>query len=269
MSAFGDAHEPVERCVTYTLSDSDNNRIPLVRASTGKSGHSVARFETPQVEEGTYSLIAEPVGTDEEYIATVRISKSNPIFIETDKPIYKPGQTVHGRILLLSNNLKPIEDFVELEIADAKGIKVFRETLETNGFGVATFDLPLSAEPNLGTWKIKAEAGESKSVVDIEVERYVLPKFEIETEIGKNWFLVSDTIAGTVSANYFFGKSVDGSVEIEAVRYTGTWDIQRNSRERLCRVRTASSRVDRRDLWCRRAGESHVKHLGHGYRKSH
>jgi len=103
MSAFGDAHEPVERCVTYTLSDSDNNRIPLVRASTGKSGHSVARFETPQVEEGTYSLIAEPVGTDEEYIATVRISKSNPIFIETDKPIYKSGQTVHGRILLLTH----------------------------------------------------------------------------------------------------------------------------------------------------------------------
>ncbi len=224
MSAFGDAHEPVERCVTYTLSDSDNNRIPLVRASTGKSGHSVARFETPQVEEGTYSLIAEPVGTDQEYIATVRISKSNPIFIETDKPIYKPGQTVHGRILLLSNNLKPIEDSVELEIADAKGIKVFRETLETNGFGVATFDLPLSTEPNLGTWKIKAEAGESKSVVDIEVERYVLPKFEIETEIGKDWFLVSDQIAGTVSANYFFGKSVDGSVEIEAVKYTGTWE---------------------------------------------
>ncbi len=224
MSAFGDAHEPVERCVTYTLSDSENARTPLVRASTGKSGHSVARFETPEVEEGTYSLIAEPVGTDQEYIATVHISKSNPIFIETDKPIYKPGQTVHGRILLLSNNLKPIEDSVELEIADANGIKVFRETLETNGFGVAAFDLPLSTEPNLGTWKIKAEAGESKSVVDIEVERYVLPKFEIETEIGKNWFLVSDPIEGTVSANYFFGKSVDGSVEIEAVRYTGTWE---------------------------------------------
>ncbi|MBA1342515.1 MAG: hypothetical protein C5S52_02835 [ANME-2 cluster archaeon] len=224
MSAFGDAHEPVERCVTYTLSDSENTKTPLVRASTGKSGHSVARFETPQVEEGTYSLIAEPVGTDQEYIATVRISKSNPIFIETDKPIYKPGQTVHGRILLLNNNLKPVEDSVELEIADANGIKVFREALETNGFGVATFDLPLSSEPNLGTWKIKAEAGESKSVVDIEVERYVLPKFEIETATREDWFIVSDQIAGTVSANYFFGKPVDGSVEIEAVRYTGTWE---------------------------------------------
>ncbi|PXF60021.1 MAG: alpha-2-macroglobulin [Candidatus Methanogaster sp.] len=224
MSAFGDAHEPVERCVRYTLSDRDNNSIPLVRASTGKSGHSVARFETPEVEEGTYSLIAEPVGTGEEYTATVRISKSNPIFIETDKPIYKPGQTVHGRILLLNNNLKPVEDSVKLEIADASGIKVFRETLETNGFGVAAFDLPLSAEPNLGTWKIKAEAGESKSVVDIEVERYVLPKFEVETATREDWFLVSDRITGTVSANYFFGKPVDGSVEIEAVRYTGTWE---------------------------------------------
>jgi len=61
-------------------------------------------------------------------------------------------------------------------------------------------------------------------VVDIEVERYVLPKFEIETATRGDWFLVSDLIEGAVSANYFFGKPVDGSVEIEAVRYTGTWE---------------------------------------------
>ncbi len=225
MSAFsGVEHEPAERCVQYTLLDSNKKSIPLVRASTGGSGHSVAQFEVPELEEGTYSLIAQPVGADTEYTAAVRVSKSNPIFIETDKPIYKPGQTIHGRILLLNNNLKPLEDSVELEIADAKGIKVFRETLETNNFGVATFDLPLSTEPNLGTWKIKSESGESKSIVDIEVERYVLPKFEVEATVQKDWFLVSDSITGAVSANYFFGKPVAGSVEIEAVRYVGTWE---------------------------------------------
>jgi CD109 antigen len=225
MSAFaGKEHVPAERCVEYALADSKETRIPLVRTSTGKSGHSIARFEVPPIEEGTYSLIAKPVGTDEEYTATVRVLKSNPIFIETDKPIYKPGQTIHGRILLLNNNLLPLADSVELEIADAKGIKVFRETLETNDFGVSTFDLPLSTEPNLGTWKIKAVSGESKSVVDIRVERYVLPKFEIEIGVQKDWFLVSDQVTGTISANYFFGKPVEGSLEIEAVKYVGTWE---------------------------------------------
>ena len=225
MSAFaGKEHAPTKRQVEYALLDSEETKVPLVRASTGKSGHSVARFEVPPIEEGTYSLIAEPVGTDERYNATVRVLKSNPIFIETDKPIYKPGQTIHGRVILLNNNLLPLADSVELEIADAKGIKIFRETLETNVFGVSTFDLPLSTEPNLGTWKIKAVSGESKSVVDIRVERYVLPKFEIESDVLKDWFLVSDQITGTVSANYFFGKPVEGSVEIEAIRYVGTWE---------------------------------------------
>ena len=225
MSAFaGDEHIPTERNIEYALLDSNETKVPLVRASTGESGHSVARFEVPLIEEGTYSLVAEPVGTDEAYTATVRVLKSNPIFIETDKPIYKPGQTIHGRILLLNNNLLPLADSVELEIADAKGIKVFRETLGTNDFGVATFDLPLSTEPNLGTWKIKAVSGESKAVLDIRVECYVLPKFKIEPDIRKDWFLVSDLITGTVSANYFFGKPVDGSLEIEASKYVGTWE---------------------------------------------
>ena len=225
MSAFtGDEHIPAERHIECALLDSNKTKVSLVRASTGESGHSVARFEVPLIEEGTYSLVAEPVGTDESYTATVRVLKSNPIFIETDKPIYKPGQTIHGRLLLLNNNLLPLADSVELEIADAKGIKVFRETLGTNDFGVATFDLPLSTEPNLGTWKIKAVSGKSKAVLDILVERYVLPKFGIESDMGKDWFLVSDLITGTVSANYFFGKPVEGSLEIEASKYVGTWE---------------------------------------------
>ncbi|RZN35474.1 MAG: alpha-2-macroglobulin [Methanosarcinales archaeon] len=225
MSAFtGDEHIPAKRQIECALLDSNNTKVSLVRASTGESGHSVARFDVPLIDEGTYSLVAEPVGTGESYTATVRVLKSNPLFIETDKPIYKPGQMIHGRLLLLNNNLIPLADSVELEIADTKGIKVFRETLGTNDFGVATFDLPLSTEPNLGTWKIKAVSGESKAVLDILVERYVIPKFGIKPDMGKDWFLVSDLITGTVSANYFFGKPVEGSLKIEASKYVGTWE---------------------------------------------
>ena len=225
MSAFsGSGHAPADRSVQYMLVCEDKKRTPLTIAQTGKSGHTVAHFEVPDLEEGTYSLVAEPSGTNEEYSATVKVTKNNPVFIETDKPIYKPGQVIHGRVLLVNNNLLPLTDFVELEIADAKGIKVFRETLETNDFGVATFDLPLSTEPNLGTWKIKAKSGKSTSVVDIEVERYVLPKFEVAVALQKDWFLVSDPITGTVSADYFFGKPVEGTVTIEAAKYVGTWE---------------------------------------------
>ncbi|MGM0770452.1 MAG: alpha-2-macroglobulin family protein, partial [Halobacteriota archaeon] len=73
-------------------------------------------------------------------------------------------------------------------------------------------------------WKVKATSGTSMSEVDIRVEEYVLPKFDLETSTGKSWFLVDDPITGTVSAQYFFGKDVEGDVEIEAMRYVGVWE---------------------------------------------
>jgi hypothetical protein len=60
--------------------------------------------------------------------------------------------------------------------------------------------------------------------LDVRVERYVLPKYEIKVELPKEWVLASETIVGTVSAEYSFGKPVQGEVEIVAARYVGTWE---------------------------------------------
>ncbi|MDK2827028.1 MAG: antigen [Methanolobus sp.] len=152
------------------------------------------------------------------------VVKNNPLFIETDKPIYKPGQTIHGRVVSLNNNLVPVEQDVTVEITDSKGIKVFKEELRSNEYGIISFDLPLASELNLGTWKIIATSGSSSSNVDIQVDKYVLPKFDVSLETPQEWFLVSDKITGTVSANYFFGKEVDGDVLVEASRYVGEWE---------------------------------------------
>ncbi|MBP1907880.1 alpha-2-macroglobulin family protein [Methanolobus bombayensis] len=223
MAAFSE-NQPVERCVEYTLTDSNSNEISLVQASTSDSGNVVASFEVPDVEEGTYTLTAKPTGYDTEFEATVEVVNNNPLFIETDKPIYKPGQTIHGRILSLNNNLVPVQEDITVEITDSKGIKVFKKELKSNEYGVASFDLPLASELNLGTWKVTATAGDSSSMVDIQVDKYVLPKFDVSLETPQEWFLVSDEITGTVSANYFFGKEVEGDVLVEASRYVGEWE---------------------------------------------
>ncbi len=223
MAAFSDS-QPVTRCVEYTLTDEDNNEIALLAASTSDSGNVVASFEVPDVEEGSYVLNAKPSGFDTEFKATVEVVNNNPLFIETDKPIYKPRQTIHGRILSLNNNLIPVEEDITVEITDAKGIKVFKEELSSNKYGVTSFDLPLASELNLGTWKIIATAGDSTSNVDIQVDKYVLPKFDVSLETPQEWFLVSDEITGTVSGNYFFGKEVEGEVLVEASRYVGEWE---------------------------------------------
>ncbi|MCD4765937.1 MAG: alpha-2-macroglobulin [Methanosarcinales archaeon] len=222
--AATDKGAPVEQSISFMLVDAARVATTLTSGSTGPTGHAVATFDVPDLDPGTYTLVAQPAGSDATFNGSVRIANSSALFLETDKPIYKPGQTIHGRILSLNNNLIPVSGQCTIEISDAKGIKIFKETLDTNEYGVASFDMPLASEVNLGTWKVKAEMGQAQTQLDLRVEKYVLPKFQVDVTTPRDWFLVDDPITGTVDANYFFGKQVEGRVSVVASRYVGVWE---------------------------------------------
>jgi len=191
---------------------------------TDETGRLTARFETPDVAPGAYSLEIQVAGLAEPLTADVQVREMPVLLIETDKPIYKPGQTVKARVLVLTNSLKPASADVDIEITDGKGVKIFRKLLTTNAFGVAPFELDLATELNFGTWKITAESGSASGALDVRVEKYVLPRFDVELVTPRDFFLVDEEITGTVKADYFFGKPVDGTVEIRASRYIGDWE---------------------------------------------
>ncbi len=65
------------------------------------------------------------------------------LFVEADKPIYKPGHTVHMRLMTLDALLKPWPSAATTEVQDAKGIKVFKKEVETGDYGKAR-DAPLT-----------------------------------------------------------------------------------------------------------------------------
>jgi CD109 antigen len=128
------------------------------------------------------------------------------------------------RLVALDSELKPVQTQATVEVQDAKGIKVFKQTLATDEFGTVTTELPLSTEPNLGVWKLNAAAGDTSTDLDIRVEKYVLPKYEVKADLAKTWFLVDEPITGHVAAQYSFGKQVRGELKITASRYVGTWE---------------------------------------------
>ncbi len=191
---------------------------------TDDRGRLTARFDTPDVTPGPYTLEIEAEGVEKVLTAQVQVRRMPVLLIETDKPIYKPGQTIQARVLVLTNELRPASSEVSVEITDGKGIKIFRKSLTTNAFGVAPFKLDLASELNFGTWKITAESGSASGTVDVRVEKYVLPRFEVELVTPQDYFLVYQDISGTVNANYFFGKPVDGNIEVRAKRYVGVWE---------------------------------------------
>jgi CD109 antigen len=186
------------------------------------AGRGNLKFTVPELEPGEYEL--EVRGTGFRDRTKVAVRRSLIVFLETDKPIYKPGQTLHARIITLNSELKPVSQKVTVEIVDAKGIKIFRQQVNTDEYGMAAVDLPLSREPNLGVWKVTAIAGETRVQRDVRVEKYVLPKFEIRVELPREWFLVTEPVQGRIAAEYSFGKPVKGELEIKASRYVGAWE---------------------------------------------
>jgi len=185
-------------------------------------GKGTIPFTVPDVAEGEYDIRIK--GNDFEDETSVTIEKNFLIFLETDKPIYKPGQTIRMRAFTLDAELKPLSESVTVEVQDAKGIKIFRQETQTDEYGMATLSLPVSSEPNLGVWKIITEAPHGKTQLDIRVEEYVLPKYEVNVELPKEWFFAGEEITGTVTSEYSFGKPVVGEMEIKASRYVGVWE---------------------------------------------
>jgi CD109 antigen len=193
----------------------------VAAASETIDGNGTISLNVPRLDDGKYEIQVKGNGFQDK--TAVSVENGFLVFVETDKPIYKPGQTMHLRVLTLDPELKPVDESVTVEVLDAKGIKIFRRIVQTDDFGMAGLDLPISEEPNLGVWKINVITAKAKNQLDVRVEEYVLPKYEVKVDLPKEWFLVSESIKGKISGEYTFGKPVKGNLKIEALKYVGQW----------------------------------------------
>ncbi len=195
-------------------------------------GTTEAQFRFPAGLVGSYPLryVAEtPIG-EAEFTQQVRLEDKVSILLTTEKPIYQPGQTIHVRALALDRAHHEAAGGRKLtfEVEDSRGNKVFKKATQTDKFGIASAELELADEVNLGTYHLRAvmgseEAAGNTAEMALNVERYVLPKFKVSVDFdakdnrAKRGYRPGDHVTGTVRANYFFGKPVDGAqVDVKA-----------------------------------------------------
>jgi len=155
-------------------------------------------------------------------VQSVEIVEGTTTLLTTDKPLYQPGQTIHIRALSLKKpQMVPAAgEEIVLIVADAKGNKVFKQAGIMNDFGVASADFTLATELNLGLYTVAAEIRGSTTEKKVTVERYALPKFKVALDTDRDFYPPGAKLSGTVAADYFFGKSVQGAaVTIEASKF--------------------------------------------------
>ncbi|XP_065351742.1 pregnancy zone protein-like isoform X2 [Cloeon dipterum] len=140
------------------------------------------------------------------------------MFIETEKPFYKPGELVRFRVLHLKRNLLPtdtplrkvwIENPSNVKIAQWKNVKINK--------GFAQLEMQLTKEPEKGTWKIKVQALNTSDAVTkkFQIKEYVLPKFEV-TLVPPSYILskANKSYTWKVCAKYSFGGPVQGNATV-------------------------------------------------------
>jgi hypothetical protein len=205
---------------------------PLFTGRLNARGTTEAQFRFPAGLVGSYPLhyVADtPIG-EAEFTGQVRLEDKVSILLTTEKPIYQPGQTIHVRALALDRAHHEASGGRKLTftVEDSRGNKVFKKATQTDQFGIASAEFELADEVNLGTYHLRAAMGEegdasNAAELALNVARYVLPKFKVaidfdaKDKLTKHGYRPGDHVTGTVRANYFFGKPVDGAqVEVKA-----------------------------------------------------
>lgn len=210
-----------------TEKDEDELKL-FAAATTNRDGYATLDFVVPGGarldSDGEVKIKAEKNGVVREADQDLdNFETQNLVYLNTDKPIYQPGQAFHVRGLYLAQSgLKSAkaqpEKELELTIEDEDDSVLYRQTVKTSRFGIASIDWTIPENAKLGTYRVKVEADDDLSGDSIyfKVSRYELPQFSVTAKPDKTFYLPGENAAEiTVSADYLFGKPVTkGSVKI-------------------------------------------------------
>ncbi|XP_071671350.1 alpha-2-macroglobulin-like protein 1 isoform X3 [Patagioenas fasciata] len=161
----------------------------------------------------TVKLIITGEGVSIEENKKVLIRKaSSGTFIQTDKPIYQPGQTVKFRIVTLDEEFMALNDSISLFLQDPKNNQIEQWLNVLPQDGIADLSFQLSDEPLLGTYIINVTS--AKAYGSFSIEDYVLPKFEVTFEAPNQIYALDKTFPLRVCGRYTYGKRIQGIVHV-------------------------------------------------------
>nr|XP_019569050.1 PREDICTED: alpha-2-macroglobulin-like isoform X1 [Rhinolophus sinicus] len=168
-------------------------------------------------------LTVQVKGPTQEFKRRTTVAVKNEdslVFVQTDKPIYKPGQTVKFRVVSLDENFHPLNELIPLVyIEDPKGNRItqWQKLKLESGLNQLTF--PLSSEPFQGSYKVvvQKESG-GRTEHPFTVEEFVLPKFEVQVTMPKIITILEEAVNVSVCGLYTYGKPVPGHVTMSMCR---------------------------------------------------
>ncbi|XP_076820306.1 complement C3-like [Clavelina lepadiformis] len=148
------------------------------------------------------------------------------IFIQTDRPVYKPKDKVYVRFIPVDDTMRPLTSPMAMTILapnptlGGDPLQSWRKTKSaSNAVFVRTFMLPDT--PPIGKWTVKArfigdDVVNDEFVTSFYVHEYKLPTFELSIRpMGEGFILPDDeNFSCVLLANFVYGERVEGTASV-------------------------------------------------------
>uniref|UniRef100_A0A8P4K8M8 Alpha-2-macroglobulin n=1 Tax=Dicentrarchus labrax TaxID=13489 RepID=A0A8P4K8M8_DICLA len=197
--------QPNETLVmTVTLMSQEKNTT-LLQKTSSEAFHSCEQFQAPLVQNEMVQTLEVKVRGNTYYskeVRKVKIKVYQPVtFIQTDKPIYLPGQTGNSEQIFYD-----LQNMVEYPLY--RNINRIGQWLnQTSNGKILQLSYSLNSEAREGSYSVIVSIGESKLYHSFKVEKYVLPKFDVKIDSSDE-----------SNIEYTYGQPVPGSVNVKVCR---------------------------------------------------
>ena len=146
-------------------------------------------------------------------------------YIFTDRTLYRPGQTVYYKGIVVRNTTMGYYNTVSQGVAanveervvlkDANGQDIAKEEKTTNDYGSFSGSFTLPTSGLNGTLRIQCKHGSTS----IQVEEYKRPTFEVEMEQPKEQFKIDQEVEVSGAVRAYAGYALEGAtVKYRVVR---------------------------------------------------
>lgn len=208
--------------LTYTANLKDGKPLPaqvyVVKdkkvAAQGKANNGIARLETG-FKNSDNTFVAARSGDSwafsSAYWQAWNVEK-NRVLLYTDRPVYRPGQTVQFKGTARSAaGLKPVVgQSVTVSVKDEDETEIYTGKFTTDAYGGFNGTFPVALDVRLGNYSVTATVQGEEFGGGFEVQEYVKPEYRVTVTPDKTVAVQGEKGRFVIKGEYLFGGPVAG-----------------------------------------------------------
>lgn len=148
-------------------------------------------------------------------------------YIYTDRPVYRPGDTVQYRMIPRSRGERgyalPSTKSTQMEIHDGEDNVVQRATLNVSSFGTVHGEYKIPPAAPLGYYSVQYKVDDDFHTGGFQVEEYKKPEYEVRVTPSERRVLQGKAISAAIDARFYFGEPVANAKLTYVVHQSRYW----------------------------------------------